>query len=293
MKVLITGASNGIGLELAQALRDSNSQYEVWAVCRNPNKGGQLETQGIKVFYADLSDLVQTKRVAKEVIEAGGVDVLVNNAGMPLTKRVVEGANKTVLVNLVSPYVLAHTLLSERKVSKVINVSSVTHWCGELITRNNCADPKCDHYANSKLSIMALSFHLERSFQWAEIVTVNPGYVDTGIWHPKAPGEWLHKYIRRIFALKPADTVRLFENAIETSYTSHVYLSPYRNSYVMTWLRKCTPQFMLLNDFLGKLLFWTGKPELTDINPKCFQDHKVAGFLKSFDIEDGNKFCDE
>ena len=92
-KVLITGASSGIGLETA--LRVGEAGGEVLLVSRTREKldevAKQIEDAGgtAHVHPADLSDLDDIERMAQEVIdEHGGVDVLVNNAGRSIRRSV-------------------------------------------------------------------------------------------------------------------------------------------------------------------------------------------------------------
>ena len=92
-KVLITGASSGIGLETA--LKVGEAGGEVMLVSRTREKleevASQIEELGGKahVHPADLSDLEDLDRMAAEVLEQhGGIDVLVNNAGRSIRRSV-------------------------------------------------------------------------------------------------------------------------------------------------------------------------------------------------------------
>jgi hypothetical protein len=92
-RVLITGASSGIGLETALEVGEAGG--EVLLVSRTREKLEEVATQieeagGIAhVHPADLSDLADSDRLAAEVLEThGGVDVLVNNAGRSIRRSV-------------------------------------------------------------------------------------------------------------------------------------------------------------------------------------------------------------
>ena len=294
MKILITGGTNGIGLAVVKKLLSIDS-YQVHIVCRNINKGKKLGIQNL--IEADLSDLEQINKVKDYVKEIGGIDILINNAGIAPTKKMIDMGdlkiNKTLIVNLVTPYLLTKTLLDKKMVKKIIMVSSVTHWCGNPTTYLNSQNPLINHYFNSKFSLMCISLYFDKNYN-TEIISINPGYVDTGIWNPKGKGELLHKPLRKIFALKPSDTVELFLQAIENKYDNHVYITPYKDNIIINSIRKYHNNIMLLNDFIGKIALKTKNPNFNSINPKCyFEDNinKVYNFLKIFDkVDKKNKF---
>ncbi len=87
---LITGASQGLGLMMAMSALKAG--HKVLAGARNPSKAAaehpELEAAGGKWFQLDVT-LPETRDVvSKAVEEAGGVDVLVNNAGISITALV-------------------------------------------------------------------------------------------------------------------------------------------------------------------------------------------------------------
>jgi NAD(P)-dependent dehydrogenase (short-subunit alcohol dehydrogenase family) len=138
-KVLITGASSGIGLETA--LRIGQAGGTVLLVSRTREKleevAKQVEKAGGTAFVhpADLSDLEDIDRMAQEVIdEHGGVDVLINNAGRSIRRSVARSYDRfhdferTMQLNYFGALKLILALLPgmrERKSGHVINVSSI------------------------------------------------------------------------------------------------------------------------------------------------------------------------
>jgi short-subunit dehydrogenase/thioester reductase-like protein len=138
-KILITGASSGIGAELARQIGDAGG--EVILVSRTREKleeiAREVEERGgiAHVHPADLSDLDDVERMAKEVLaEHGGIDVLVNNAGRSI-RRSVERAydrfhdyERTMQLNYFGALKLIMAFLPgmrERKKGHLINVSSI------------------------------------------------------------------------------------------------------------------------------------------------------------------------
>ena len=80
MKVLVTGATRGIGR--ATALKLFEAGHEVTGVYENSEyEARELEKAGIKMIKCDISDAQAVKELAAQ---AGDIDALVNNAGVSL-----------------------------------------------------------------------------------------------------------------------------------------------------------------------------------------------------------------
>jgi NAD(P)-dependent dehydrogenase (short-subunit alcohol dehydrogenase family) len=138
-KILITGASSGIGLETA--LKVGEAGGEVLLVSRTREKleevARQVEEAGgtAHVHPADLSDLEDIDRLAQEVLdEHGGVDVLINNAGRSIRRSVARSYDRfhdyerTMQLNYFGALKLILAFLPgmrERKTGHIINVSSI------------------------------------------------------------------------------------------------------------------------------------------------------------------------
>jgi NAD(P)-dependent dehydrogenase (short-subunit alcohol dehydrogenase family) len=138
-RVLITGASSGIGLETA--LRIGEAGGTVLLVSRTREKleevARQVEEKGgtAHVHPADLSDLEDIERMAQEVVdEHGGVDVLINNAGRSIRRSVARSYDRfhdyerTMQLNYFGALKLIMAFLPgmrERKSGHIINVSSI------------------------------------------------------------------------------------------------------------------------------------------------------------------------
>ncbi|PLR31414.1 SDR family NAD(P)-dependent oxidoreductase [Chimaeribacter arupi] len=136
---LITGASNGIGFEIAKLF--AKHHYDVIAVARNPEKledacetlrqyGGQVHA-----FSADLSEYDEIERLKRQIDDAGfALDALVINAGQGLGGRFIGGtdlAKELQLIRLnVDAYVhIAKIFLPDmisRGEGKVLMTSSVS-----------------------------------------------------------------------------------------------------------------------------------------------------------------------
>jgi short-subunit dehydrogenase len=127
--VLLTGASTGLGPHIARRLHRAGAKFVLSA--RNVEALNRLaeELDGARVIVADLSRLGEPERLARE---AGDVDVLVSNAGVPASGRLatfrVTELDRAIAVNLRSGMVLAHQLVPamlNRKGGHLVFMSSV------------------------------------------------------------------------------------------------------------------------------------------------------------------------
>jgi thioester reductase-like protein len=138
-KVMITGASSGIGLETALKVGDAGGC--VLLVSRTREKleevAEQVRERGgeAHVHPADLSDLDDIQRMADEVIEQhGGIDILVNNAGRSIRRSLERSYDRfhdferTMQLNYFGALKLILAFMPgmrERKRGHIINVSSI------------------------------------------------------------------------------------------------------------------------------------------------------------------------
>ncbi|GGE96283.1 Short-chain dehydrogenase [Chishuiella changwenlii] len=130
--IIITGASRGIGYELAkQHLALGN---RVLTISRNVEKLKELETfakEGQYQFIGiDLTDFNEIEKVLEAVKSWEIVDVLYNNAGLCINKPFAEIKQEDLLqswqINFMAPYRLIQVLLPKFKISShVVNVSTM------------------------------------------------------------------------------------------------------------------------------------------------------------------------
>jgi NAD(P)-dependent dehydrogenase (short-subunit alcohol dehydrogenase family) len=138
-RIMITGASSGIGLETA--LKVGEAGGEVLLVSRTREKleevARQVEEAGgtAHVHPCDLADLDDIDRLSREVLdEHGGVDILVNNAGRSIRRSVARSYDRfhdyerTMRLNYFGALKLILAFMPgmrERKSGHIINVSSI------------------------------------------------------------------------------------------------------------------------------------------------------------------------
>lgn len=127
--ILLTGASTGIGPVVARRLRREGARFVLSA--RNEAALTKLanELGECRVVVADLSRAGEPERLARE---AGAVDILVSNAGVPASGRLasfsLDEIDRAIAVNLRAGIVLAHELspaMVERRQGHIVFMASV------------------------------------------------------------------------------------------------------------------------------------------------------------------------
>ncbi|KAI3321427.1 short-chain dehydrogenase [Xylariaceae sp. AK1471] len=178
---IVTGASRGLGLAIAQALLKES--HKVFLVARSEDELRKLKTQhGNSVDYmsADLADLKVAPKIMASTVKAfGKIDGLVINHGTlsPITKisdSDAEEWRRAYDINVFSPVALVKEAIPELRKSKgrVIFISS-----GASIN----ATAGWGAYGTSKAALNHLSAHLAVEEPSITTVIVSPGKVDTGM----------------------------------------------------------------------------------------------------------------
>lgn len=186
--ILITGATDGIGLETAKMLsglghtvllhgRSADKLADVEEMLRAQPGAGHVET-----YVADFSSMADVKALASDVVAAHPtVDILINNAGIYGTPntRTADGLDTRFAVNTIAPYVLTRLLLPQMaKSGRVINLSSAAQAPVDLRALSGKM-PLSDGaaYAQSKLALMMWSRVLAESLQGEgpAVMAINPG----------------------------------------------------------------------------------------------------------------------
>lgn len=180
--ILITGATDGIGLETAKAL--SSDGHRLLLHGRNPEKlaaakaglGGDVET-----YVADMSRLDEVAALADAILaKHDSLDVLINNAGVYKTAdpTTIHGVDLRFVVNAYAPLVLTRKLLPIiPKDGRVVNLSSAAQ--APVDTATMAGDAELDDmaaYAQSKLALTIWTRALAREQPQGPVFSaVNPG----------------------------------------------------------------------------------------------------------------------
>ena len=185
--VLVTGASSGIGAAVARELaargdtvalvaRRADRLDEVLAACRGTSASSQR-------WAADLSDPAAAADLALQIWDHfGGLDVVINNAAVPMRRHVsrltMAEVERTMRINYLSPVAVSLAVLPrmlQRKSGTIVNVSSLG---GRLGITTEAA------YSGSKFALAgwseSMAIDLDRT--GVSVKLILPGAVDTEIW---------------------------------------------------------------------------------------------------------------
>ena len=185
LRALVTGASRGIGREIARRFAMEGADVAVnfnTSESEADHIATELESLGTRtwVYPADTSDLEQVKAMKVSVEKhLGKIDILVNNAGINIDKMFVkmspEDWSKVISVNLTGFFNTTHVFIDHILASKqgrIINITSIVGQMGNIGQVN---------YAASKSGIIGMTKALAREMA-RKNVTVNaiaPGFIET------------------------------------------------------------------------------------------------------------------
>jgi retinol dehydrogenase 12 len=197
---LITGATNGIGLETARALAKMGAKVVV--VGRNPTKTQTVVAElkqstgsdHIDSILGDLSLMAQVRRVADEFkARYDRLDVLVNNAGAVFMKKEItaEGYEMTFALNHLNYFLLTNLLLDiliDSAPARIVNVASEAHRVGSIRFDNLQGEKRYrgfEVYGQSKLMNILFTKELARRLEGTGVTAnaLHPGFVGSGFFH--------------------------------------------------------------------------------------------------------------
>jgi NADP-dependent 3-hydroxy acid dehydrogenase YdfG len=218
---LVTGASAGIGLEVARTLARAGASVAVTA-----RRGDRLEELCAEIragggralsLPADAASLDEVRGVVSRTVdEFGGLDILVNNAGImkitPITDNAVEDWTRMVDVNVKGVLhflsaALPHML--EQRSGHIVSIGSVA---------GRRPFPGATVYAATKFAVRALGWglHLELgNAHGIRVTDIQPGYVATELIddQPELKAAWDEAWEGRR-TLEAVDVARAVEFAV-------------------------------------------------------------------------------
>ena len=172
---LITGCSSGIGRALAEAFQTAG--YQVWATARRDEDVAALGQAGLRGVLLDVNDEPAVERLAEQLQrEAGGLDVLINNAGYGAMGPLLDGGSQAIRrqfeTNVFAVVGVTRALFPALRTRRglVVNIGSVS---GVLVT------PFAGAYCASKAAVHALNdaLRLELAPFGIEVMEVQPGAI--------------------------------------------------------------------------------------------------------------------
>ncbi|KAF5662966.1 short chain dehydrogenase reductase family [Fusarium heterosporum] len=194
-RILITGSTDGFGLETARQLVDR--KHEVYLHARSQVRAEEVKAKcpgAAGVLVADLTSEEETRKLADEANAIGTFDAVILNAGLmsgPFRKTPT-GVPAQVSVNLVAPYMLT-CLLKQPK--RLIFIASVLHHQSQntdiqdifWLKRGEQEWNDFQAYCDSKFHIVLLANAAARRFKDTSVTSVHPGWVPTKLAGEGAP----------------------------------------------------------------------------------------------------------
>ena len=178
--ILVTGAARGIGLDIAAAFHARGAKVALVDVLDEVHRSAEDLGDGAKGYTVDVTDAGAVKALVKEVVEDhGGIDVLVNNAGITrdalLSRMSPEDFDLVMKVNLYGTFNLTQAAtrpMMKARSGRIVNIASVVGLHGNIGQAN---------YSASKAGVVALTQTTAKELAPRNI-TVNvlaPGFIET------------------------------------------------------------------------------------------------------------------
>lgn len=216
-RVLITGASRGIGEAIARRIADKEAKLFLTSrtISKNSSLLNYLNDKKIEYYYFDtnLANMSEIKNMYDFFMsKTDGIDVLINNAGRGIYKPITEETAETIkeIIDLNLTGLIYTTALFSKSLIKnkgtIINIASVAGRKGFMGLSTYCA---------SKWGVVGFSESIrdELCSKNVRVITIEPGIVDTD-WGEELPDGFV-QYKNSVDMLKPEDIAKTIEFVLE------------------------------------------------------------------------------
>ncbi|MED3561726.1 SDR family oxidoreductase [Bacillus xiapuensis] len=252
--IVITGASGGIGAEIAKLSAASGANLVLLA--RSIGKLKQLQSElqkqhniKVDIFQLDVSDTDKVQEVFQRIfVEIGTVDILVNNAGFGIFREAheatideIKGMFEVNVVGLMACTNMVLPKMRERRFGHIINIASQA---GKIAT------PKSSVYSATKHAVLGYtnSLRMELADYNVHVTSVNPGPIATNFFNIADEKGTYVKNVQR-FMLKPEYVAEKVVNSMLTK-TREINLPRWMNMGSVVYVL-----FPSLFERLGKKAF--------------------------------------
>jgi NAD(P)-dependent dehydrogenase (short-subunit alcohol dehydrogenase family) len=186
---LITGANKGLGYETARRLLEAG--HTVWMGSRDTERGQRAaDALGGRFVQLDVTNDASVANAVETITAAGGLDVLINNAGITGSRNEVANltgsdALEVYNTNVVSVVRTTHAFLDVLRQSTAPTIVNVTSGLGSFDAVHN-PDRIESHvvaplYNSSKSAVTMLTVQYAKAFPEIRINAADPGYTATDL----------------------------------------------------------------------------------------------------------------
>jgi NAD(P)-dependent dehydrogenase (short-subunit alcohol dehydrogenase family) len=194
MRIVVTGANRGLGLEFVR--RYHQLGHHVEAVAREPNKSPELLALAasapgkIRLHACDVARDIEARALPITLGDVA-VDILINNAGvmgqmLPLDQLDYEDMLRTFNVNALGPLRISAALLPHLRRSTTRKIVHISSGMGS-ISDNTSGGAYGYRMSKAALNMACRSMAVDLRPENFKIVVINPGWVKTDMGGPNAP----------------------------------------------------------------------------------------------------------
>lgn len=236
MRALITGASSGIGMDMAKYL--SSLGYDLMLVARNRRKLEELKKEistDVIIYDTDLSNIDNVYKLYKDTSKYE-VDILINNAGFGLfgdyTNDTLDKELNMIDLNIRALHILTKLFINNKNTKYILNVASSAGLMkgGPLMSTYYATKSYVVDYSR------ALYEELRRNKSDKSISILCPGPVDTNF----------NSVANVSFSMKGLDSRYVAKYAIDMMFKKKLIIIPGFFTKIGLWFMNIMPSKLLL-----------------------------------------------
>ena len=186
---VITGGSGGIGLAVAERMRQSGARVVLWDLSQDSLDAARSRDTAFAAFQVDVTDDASLQAATRDTLAlTGRIDILVNAAGIggvrsPVSAYPVDQWRKVIEVNLTGTFLACRAVvpaMQENNYGRIVNIASIAGKEG---------NPFGSAYSASKAGVISLTKSLAKELLDTEIRVncVTPAAVETELFHRMSP----------------------------------------------------------------------------------------------------------
>jgi len=185
---IITGASTGIGRELAIELSNNYFVYLISRNIDNLNKTKEIiinNNNDCDIIVADITNQESIEKIYNTIHDKDNIELLINNAGIAIFKDIsstsIDDWDKTINVNLRGSFLMTRLIVEIFKVKKSGKIVFINSGAGLKPFKNSSA------YVASKYGLRGFASSLREELREynVKVISIFPGAVDTPLWDNK------------------------------------------------------------------------------------------------------------